>query len=694
MFVELAREVADRMINSVLILLQQHSTAPAALASTSSLNLESKLGAIKTGALYSKVLIELKDDCFENKYQYDSGFAKKLLLKDKAVPTILCSTTTTQTVSPISKDVGCQTDQPTNTSVGTQLSFRTMRPKCRSKETQTEQFSILSSGDVAIPWTTSHPFTSTPLKDEKPYKRRRFELEEEESVSFEEVCDTQDVTYDPAQSVTSVTEPSKHSMYTSKASHEDTKYIVFENCLFELFETCPVCSRACNIQPRSNGTFLAIDQRCPHCEYFRQWKSQPCVGSTPVGNLQLSASLYFSGASFFQMKKVFESMHLKMFTYRTFRRHASMYLEPLIIYKWKKEQVDLVKDLCEADKVIIGGDMRADSPAKYGSYTTMDLQKNLIIDIQLVQSNEVGGSYDIEKEGLKRSLEWLEECGVRLDCIVTDRHPQIQKFLKERNVTQYYDVWHLEKGLSKKLEQIARDKDCSIVKKWQHSIRNHLYWTAVSSTSGPEKVAKWKSLINHIQDVHIHDDPLYPQCEHSHRVSKGSSKHFKPGSKPLYRVEKVLTNNRVLKDVAKLSPHFQTSSLEAFHSVILRFAPKSVVFPFIGMLCRLYLAGMHFNENSNRPKATTSSGKPMYRLLFPKAKKGLYTIKPVTSNPTYCYVYNLMTLLFEKVLPDPFPYMEELHKITVPDSLCTQYDRPSLEEAIAEHVSRFSQGAV
>lgn len=52
----------------------------------------------------------------------------------------------------------------------------------------------------------------------------------------------------------------------------------------------------------------------------------------------------------------------------------------------------------------------------------------------------------MEKEGLKRSLEWLEACGVRLDCIVTDRHPQIQKFLKERNVTQYYDVWHLEKG--------------------------------------------------------------------------------------------------------------------------------------------------------------------------------------------------------------------------------------------------------
>lgn len=99
-------------------------------------------------------------------------------------------------------------------------------------------------------------------------------------------------------------------------------------------------------------------------------------------------------------------------------------------------------------------------------------------------------------------------------------------FFSLHNISFWYYNWL---GLSKKLEQIARDKDCSIVKKWQHSIRNHLYWTAVSSTSGPEKVAKWKSLINHIQDVHIHDDPLYPQCEHSHRVSKGSSKHFKPG---------------------------------------------------------------------------------------------------------------------------------------------------------------------
>lgn len=53
----------------------------------------------------------------------------------------------------------------------------------------------------------------------------------------------------------------------------------------------------------------------------------------------------------------------------------------------------------------------------------------------------------MEKEGLKRSLDFLEAHGVKIDCIVTDRHAQIQKFLRDRKLTQFYDVWHLEKGI-------------------------------------------------------------------------------------------------------------------------------------------------------------------------------------------------------------------------------------------------------
>ncbi|KAL0970144.1 hypothetical protein UPYG_G00237750 [Umbra pygmaea] len=91
----------------------------------------------------------------------------------------------------------------------------------------------------------------------------------------------------------------------------------------------------------------------------------------------------------------------------------------------------------------------------------MDVQKNEIAVIQLVQSNEVGGSLYMEKEGLLRTLDLLHQSGEKLDCIITDRHPQIQKLLRELKITHYYDAWHVAKGLSKKLEQLSKDKDCA-----------------------------------------------------------------------------------------------------------------------------------------------------------------------------------------------------------------------------------------
>ncbi len=84
-------------------------------------------------------------------------------------------------------------------------------------------------------------------------------------------------------------------------------------------------------------------------------------------------------------------------------------------------------------------------------------------------------------------------------------------------------------GLSKKLDKLSQRKDCKVLKTWLHSIKNHIYWSATSSVSGPEKVAKWTSLLNHIQNVHVHENPLFPKCEHPDRVSRDQKKWFQPG---------------------------------------------------------------------------------------------------------------------------------------------------------------------
>lgn len=46
-------------------------------------------------------------------------------------------------------------------------------------------------------------------------------------------------------------------------------------------------------------------------------------------------------------------------------------------------------------------------------------------------------------------------------------------------------------------------------------------------------------------------------------------------------------------------------------------------------LPRLYLAALHFNENTDHPQATASAGELLFRLHFPKWNKGECTAKPV-----------------------------------------------------------------
>ena len=48
----------------------------------------------------------------------------------------------------------------------------------------------------------------------------------------------------------------------------------------------------------------------------------------------------------------------------------------------------------------------------------------------------------------------------------------------------------------------------------------------------------------------------------------------------------IILNNQLIKDLAKLSPHHQTSSLKSYHSIFSLFAPKCLVFSHTGMYCR------------------------------------------------------------------------------------------------------------
>lgn len=61
---------------------------------------------------------------------------------------------------------------------------------------------------------------------------------------------------------------------------------------------------------------------------------------------------------------------------------------------------------------------------------------------------------------------------------------------------------------------------------------------------------------------------------------------------------------------------------------------------------------MHFNENADRPIATTQDGTERYSVKYPKYKKGGHVVKKIMADPTYS------ELAASKMRPNwPTPYL-------------------------------------
>lgn len=118
---------------------------------------------------------------------------------------------------------------------------------------------------------------------------------------------------------------------TSSTGYKDSKYIVFEKNLMELFEKCPVCTRVSDVKTYRRGTCLTVEQKCHHCQYYKHWKSQPAIGASPVGNIQLSAAIYFTGSSYFKVQKVMYTPHFTPKVYYPTRLNS---IYPHELQKW------------------------------------------------------------------------------------------------------------------------------------------------------------------------------------------------------------------------------------------------------------------------------------------------------------------------------------------------------------------------
>ena len=113
-----------------------------------------------------------------------------------------------------------------------------------------------------------------------------------------------------------------------------------------------------------------------------------------------------------------------------------------------------------------------------------------IVDTQLIQVSEVQNSNHMEPEGIRRGLKQVLT-GDKLDVkvLATDQHVMVGSIMKRElpHIWHQFDVWHMAKGLLKKLTAKCTKTKCEELGPWIRSICNHLWYCTASCNGDLEK---------------------------------------------------------------------------------------------------------------------------------------------------------------------------------------------------------------
>ena len=115
-------------------------------------------------------------------------------------------------------------------------------------------------------------------------------------------------------------------------SDEDTKYLVFDQQLQQLFKRCQECGEViledCTTK-HSVGSMLVVKTICAAGHEVR-WQSQQTYGRAPAGNVLLAAAILFAGGLFLTFNIFAEALKLVFISSVTYYKYQRTVLCPLI----------------------------------------------------------------------------------------------------------------------------------------------------------------------------------------------------------------------------------------------------------------------------------------------------------------------------------------------------------------------------
>ncbi len=263
---------------------------------------------------------------------------------------------------------------------------------------------------------------------------------------------------------------------------DDRCFIVYENQLNVLFSFCYKCgSPTVHVEKFLCGSMVCVKTECTNnCSL--KWYSQSTIRKMPVGNLLLAGSILFTGNQYDKMAEFASVLNLSFISRTSYYKIQDVYMFPVINKEYEMQQAALLSAF-GSDELFVCGDGQCDSPghcAKYLTYTLMEEETSIILSSHVVSVDETKmNSYAMELRGFTECLAILEDHGINVTGIATDRHVQIAAFMKHErpDLMHQFDVFHVAKSITKSLRQVAQKKSNEQLLPWIQSVSNHLWWS-------------------------------------------------------------------------------------------------------------------------------------------------------------------------------------------------------------------------
>ena len=218
-------------------------------------------------------------------------------------------------------------------------------------------------------------------------------------------------------------DPSNNWLEDNEQSSKESKSIVFDSCLKQLFQICRNCGDVVKKAHLKQRGSLICDTTVCTAGHTELWFSQPFTKGTATGNLICAGGILFTGNHFSRASALMSACNIRFFKKGNFNLIQRKYLWPVVNNGYLTQQNEILRSF-RGQPLVLAGDGRCDSPghnAKYGTYSLMEVITEKIVDFSLVQVSEVANSNCMEKEGLKRCLDKLERDGQVIDMLATDR---------------------------------------------------------------------------------------------------------------------------------------------------------------------------------------------------------------------------------------------------------------------------------